>query len=88
MGTMQYDTVEELAAALKNYLLNEGRRVGVKVDTSLPVPSVFQNLIRDAAATSADGQCVVLENRSGAIVRPDELGWRKERGRNARPVHP
>jgi hypothetical protein len=60
MGTMQYDTVEELAAALKNYLLNEGRRLGVKVDTSLPVPSVFQNLIRDAAATSADGQCVVL----------------------------
>ncbi len=60
MGTMQYDTVEELAAALKNYLLNEGRRLGVKVDTSLPVPSVFQNLIRDAAATSFDGQCVVL----------------------------
>ncbi len=60
MGTMQYDTVEELAAALKNYLLNEGKRLGVKVDTSLPVPSVFQNLIRDAAATSADGQCVVL----------------------------
>ncbi len=60
MGTMQYDTVEELAAALKNYLLNEGKRLGVKVDTSLPVPSVFQNLIRDVAETSADGQCVVL----------------------------
>ena len=60
MGTMQYGTVEELAAALKNYLLNEGRRLGVKVDTSLPVPSVFQNLIRDVAETSADGQCVVL----------------------------
>ncbi|MBQ6923367.1 MAG: AAA family ATPase [Kiritimatiellae bacterium] len=60
MGTMQYDTVEELAEALKNYLLNEGKRLGVKVDTSLPVPSVFQNLIRDVAGTSADGQCVVL----------------------------
>ncbi len=60
MGTMQYDTVEELAAALKNYLLNEGKRLGVNVDTSLPVPSVFQNLIRDVAATSDDGHCVVL----------------------------
>ncbi len=60
MGTMQYDTVEELSAALKNYLRKEGERLGVEVDTSLPVPSVFQNLIRDAAATSADGQCVVL----------------------------
>lgn len=60
MGTMQYDSIDDLSAALKSYLKCEGERLGVAVDTSLPPPEVFRRLIRDVAATAAVGQCVVL----------------------------
>ena len=60
MGNMQYDTVAELSVAIRDYLGKEGERLGVCIDTSLPAPQVFRNLIHAVAATSADGQCVVL----------------------------
>ncbi len=60
MGNMQYDTVGELSVAVNDYLRHEGERFGVTVDTSLPAPQVFRNLIHGVAATADDGQCVVL----------------------------
>ena len=60
MGNMQYDTVAELSAALKDYLRREGARLGVDVDPGVPVPEMFRNLIHAVASTADDGQCVVL----------------------------
>ena len=60
MGTMQYDTVGELSAALTSYLQCEGRRLGVSVKDGLTVPETFRQLIRAVSATSGDGHCVIL----------------------------
>ena len=60
MGNMQYETVAELSVAVRDYLGTEGKRLGVKIDVSLPAPEVFRNLIHAVAATAEDGQCVVL----------------------------
>ena len=60
MGNMQYETVELLSVAVRDYLGKEAERLGVKIDVSLPAPEVFRNLIHAVAATAADGQCVVL----------------------------
>ena len=60
MGTMQYDTVGELSAALTSYLQSECRRLGVSVKDGLTVPETFRQLIRAVSATSGDGQCVIL----------------------------
>jgi hypothetical protein len=60
MGTMQYDTVGELSAALKSYLQSECRRLGVSVKNELTVPEMFRQLIWAVSATSRDGQCVIL----------------------------
>ena len=60
MGTMQYDTVDELTIAIKDYLRGEALRLDVPFNEDLPLPAIFRNLIQDAAATSADGRCVVL----------------------------
>ena len=60
MGTMQYDTVGELSAALTSYLQSEGRRLGVSVKDGLTVPEMFRQLIWAVSATSGDGRCVIL----------------------------
>ena len=60
MGNMQYDTVSELSVAVRDYLGKEAERLGVSIDTSLPAPQVFRNLIHAVAATAKDDQCVVL----------------------------
>ena len=60
MGTMQYDTVGELTAALASYLQGEARRLGVTIDGNATIPEMFRRLIIETAATSDDGQCVVL----------------------------
>ena len=60
MGTMLYGTVAELSVAVRDYLGKEGERLGVGIDTSLPAPQVFRNLIHAVAATAETGQCVVL----------------------------
>ena len=60
MGTMQYDTVEELSSALTSYLQSEGRRLGVSIDDGLTVPELFRRLITAVAKISDDGQCVIL----------------------------
>ncbi len=60
MGTMQYDTVGELAAALTSYLQGEAGRLGVSIDSTATLPEMFRRLIIATAETSGDGQCVVL----------------------------
>ncbi|MBR4653064.1 MAG: AAA family ATPase [Kiritimatiellae bacterium] len=60
MGTMQYDAIDELAAALKSYLQGEADRLGVSIDGNTTVPEMFRRLIIAAAEVADDGQCVVL----------------------------
>ena len=60
MGNMQYETVADLSTALRDYLRKEGSRLGVEVDSGVPAPEMFRNLIHAVAATADDGQCVVL----------------------------
>ena len=60
MGNMQYETVADLSIALKDYLRQEGSRLGVHVDSNVPAPEMFRNLIHGVAATADDGRCVVL----------------------------
>ncbi len=60
MGTMQYDTVEELKDALRLYLSNEATRLNVSLPSDAPLPAMFRELIQGAAATSPDSRCVVL----------------------------
>ena len=60
MGTMQYDTVEELSVALTSYLHGEARRLGVSLEDGLAVPELFRRLIMSVANASEGGQCVVL----------------------------
>ncbi len=81
MGTMQYDTVDELTIAIKDYLRGEALRLDVPFNEDLPLPAIFRNLIQDAAATSADGRCVVLVDEYDkpllkALNTPDVIKFR------------
>ncbi|MBQ3288524.1 MAG: ATP-binding protein [Kiritimatiellae bacterium] len=60
MGTMQYDKVEELEIALKSYFRSMAVDMGLSINEGDTLPNIFRNLIRDVAATSPDGKCVVL----------------------------
>ena len=60
MGTMQYDTVEELESALKSYFRAQAAELGLTIDANDTLPNMFRDLIRDSAAKSPDGKCVVL----------------------------
>ena len=60
MGTAQSATVGEFREFVSRLLRSEAERLGVAYRES-ELPSVsFRNLIIDVAATSSDGQCVVL----------------------------
>ena len=54
MGNMQYETVEMLSVAVRDYLGKEAGHLGVTIDMSLPAQEVFRNLIHAVAATAAD----------------------------------
>ena len=60
MGTMQYSTVADFERALRGYLRDQAVEAGLSVDIDDTMPNIFRNLIRAAAAKSADGRCVVL----------------------------
>ena len=60
MGTMQYDTVEDLEKSLKTYFCAQAAEAGIELDDSNLLPDVFRSMIRAMAAKSADGRCVVL----------------------------
>ena len=60
MGTMQYDTVEELDQSLRDYFCLMASEVGVSLDRTKLMPDMFRDMIRELAAKSFDGRCVVL----------------------------
>ena len=60
MGTMQYDTVDELKIALKSYFKDQASELGFSINDSDTLPGIFRRLIRDLAEKSDDGRCVVL----------------------------
>ena len=81
MGTMQYDTVEQLEMALKSYFRAQATELGLTVDEKDTLPNIFRDLIRGAAATSADGRCVVLIDEYDkpllkALNTPDVIKFR------------
>ena len=76
MGTMQYDTVDELSAAIASYLGGEAARLGVAIENRSTIPEMFRELIIKTAATSDDGQCVVLVDEYdkpllGHLMKPE-----------------
>ena len=60
MGTMQYDTVENLDRAMKDYFRVQAKALGIEVDSGRLIPEIFRDMIRTLAAKSSDGRCVVL----------------------------
>ena len=60
MGTMQYDTVEELKKSLKEYFSAQAAELGLSIDVDNALSEIFRGLIRSLATRSADGRCVVL----------------------------
>ena len=60
MGTMQYDTVENLDRAMKDYFRAQAKALGIEVDSGRLIPEIFRDMIRTLAAKSSDGRCVVL----------------------------
>ena len=60
MGTMQYDTVDELKKSLKDYFNAQAAELGLSIDVDNALPEIFRGLIRGLAAKSDDGRCVVL----------------------------
>ena len=76
MGTMQYDTVDELSAAIASYLNGEAARLGVSIERNATIPEMFRDLIIKTAATSDDGQVVVLVDEYdkpllGHLMKPE-----------------
>ncbi len=81
MGTMQYDTVEELKKSLKDYFRAQAAEHGLTIDDDDALPEIFRGLIRSLAARSADGRCVVLIDEYDkpllkALNTPDVIRFR------------
>ena len=81
MGTMQYDTVEELKKSLKDYFSAQAAEHGLTIDDDNALPEIFRGLIRGLAARSADGRCVVLIDEYDkpllkALNTPDVIRFR------------
>ena len=81
MGTMQYDTVEELKKSLKDYFGAQAAEHGLTIDYDDALPEIFRGLIRSLAARSADGRCVVLIDEYDkpllkALNTPDVIRFR------------
>jgi hypothetical protein len=81
MGTMQYDTVDELSAAIASYLRGEAARLGVSIENRSTIPEMFRELIIKTAATADDGQCVVLVDEYdkpllGHLMKPEVTAFK------------
>ena len=81
MGTMQYDTVEELKSALKSYFRAQAAEFALTINEGDTLPAIFRDLIHAAAAKSADGRCVVLIDEYDkpllkALNTPDVIKFR------------
>ena len=60
MGTMQYDTVEDLEKSLKDYFALQANAHGLTLDCGKLMPDIFRDLIHGVAAQSPDGRMVLL----------------------------
>ena len=83
MGTIETETVAEFRQAILDLLRKEAVRMQVKPCGNELPSSAFDSLIRDVAATSKDGQCVVLIDEYDKPIlrhlsRPDVLAFRDE----------
>ena len=83
MGTIETETVAEFRQAILDLLRKEAVRLQVKPCGNVLPSSAFDSLIRDVAATSADGQCVVLIDEYDKpllrhLSRPDIKAFRDE----------
>ena len=81
MRTMQYDTVDELSDAIASLLNGEAARLGVSIERKATLPETFRDLIIKTAATSDDGQCVVLVDDYekplwGHLMKPEVVAFR------------
>ena len=83
MGTIETETVAEFRQAILDLLRKEAARLHVKPCGDALPSSAFDSLIRDVAATSKDGQCVVLIDEYDKPIlrhlsRPDITAFRDE----------
>lgn len=81
MGTMQYDTVEDLKKSLNSYFCVQAAEHGIELDSGKLMPDMFRDLIRGIAAKSPDGQMVLLIDEYDkpllkALNTPDVLKFR------------
>ena len=81
MGTMQYDTLDELSSAIASYLNGEASRLGVSIERNATIPEMFRELIVKTAATSDDGQVVVLVDEYdkpllGHLMKPEATAFK------------
>ena len=60
LGSVQPDRAEQLEGLFTNILAREATRNGVALRRGESAPITFSNLIDDLAATSPDGQAVLL----------------------------
>ena len=83
LGTIETETVAEFRQAILDLLRSEARRLQVR-ECQDTLPSIaFRQLIHDVAATSPDGQCVVLVDEYDKpllrhLSRPDITAFRDE----------
>ena len=83
MGTIETETVAEFRQAILDLLRSEAKRLNV-APSDAELPSIaFRQLIHDVAATSKDGQCVVLIDEYDKpilrhLLRPDITAFRDE----------
>ena len=81
MGSMQYDTLEELKKSLVDYLCLQSQIHGVSIDRNKLLPDIFRSLIHSLAEQSFDGRCVVLIDEYDkpllkALNTPDVIKFR------------
>ena len=81
MGSMQYDTLEELKKSLVDYLCLQAQIHSVSVDRNKLLPDIFRSLIHSLAEQSFDGRCVVLIDEYDkpllkALNTPDVIKFR------------
>ena len=83
MGTIAAETVAEFRQAILDLLRKEAVRLHVPPCGDVLPSMAFDSLIRDVAATSKDGQCVVLVDEYDKpllrhLARPDVTAFRDE----------
>ena len=83
MGTIETETVAEFRQAILALLRKEAARLHVEPCGDVLPSTAFDSLIRDVAATSPDGQCVVLIDEYDKplllhLSRPDVVQFRNE----------